>query len=235
MLKTRSQGRIGMKQKAQPAATQASGGPPDTTWQAQKSAATRSQIIEAAIECLVTKGYARTTTTGIATAAGLSRGAMLHHFPTKLDIVKAAVDELHSKRLKAFRKSIGEAPPAGKGRVHQAVQAYWRHVRHHLFVAFFELSVAARTDPELEAILRPAQAAFDDAWINTAKEAFPEWQSDHEAFDLALHLSRYLLEGMSVSFLTHEDTERGDHLLEYLEDLLRNLRPRRAGVETLKN
>ncbi len=218
-----------MDNKAQSLARDPSERPAESTWQAQKSAATRGQIIEAAIDCLVKLGYSRTTTTSIASEAGLSRGAMLHHFPTKLDIVKAAVEELHSKRLKAFRKSIGEAPPAGKGRVHQAVQAYWGHVQHRLFVAFFELSVAARTDPALEAILRPAQVAFDSAWINTAKEAFPEWQSDPKAFDLALHLSRYLLEGMAVSFLTHEDRERGDYLLEYLEELLRGLRPMRDG------
>ena len=201
------------------------------TWQAQKSAATRNQIIEAAIRCFVDLGYARTTTTRIAQAAGLSRGAMLHHFPSKIDIVKAAVDELHAKRLKAFRKSISEAPPAGKGRVHQAVKAYWKHVRHHMFVAFFELSVAARTDPELEAILKPAQAAFDEEWVSTAREAFPEWQSDPEAFDLALYLSRYLLEGMSVSFLTHEETEREQHVLEYLEQILRKLRPPSTGAD----
>lgn len=196
-----------------------------TSWQAQKSAATRQSIVEAAIQCFVDLGYAGTTTTRIAQAAGLSRGAMLHHFPSKIDIVKAAVEELHAKRLKAFRKSVSAAPPAGKGRVHLAVQAYWQHVRHPMFVAFFELSVAARTDPELETILKPAQAAFDEEWYRTATEAFPEWQSDKAAFDIALDLSRYLLEGMAVSFLTHEETEREEHLLEYLEALLRELRP----------
>ncbi len=196
-----------------------------TSWQAQKSAATRKLIIEAAIQCFVDLGYGRTTTMRIAEAAGLSRGAMLHHFPSKIDIVKAAVDELHAKRLKAFRKSIMQTPAAGKGRVHGAVQAYWQHVRHPTFVAFFELSVAARTDPELEAILKPAQAAFDEEWYRTAAEAFPEWQSDTAAFDLALDLSRYLLEGMAVSFLTHEESEREQHVLDYLEAQLRALRP----------
>ena len=60
-------------------------------WQAQKSASTRELIIEAAIKCLVELGYARTTTTVIAEKAGLSRGAMLHHFPSKLGIIRAAV------------------------------------------------------------------------------------------------------------------------------------------------
>ena len=205
------------------------GRPADATWQAQKSAATRRQIIDAAIDCFVRLGYARTTTTRIAEAAGLSRGAMLHHFPTKLAVVKAAVDELHAKRLKAFRKAADAAPPAGPGRVHAAVQAYWQHTRHPIFVAFFELSVAARTDPELGAILRPAQAAFDEAWVRTAQEAFPEWQSRPEVFDLALHLSRYLIEGMAVSFLTHEEAERGEHVLRYLEELLTALQPAAQG------
>jgi AcrR family transcriptional regulator len=202
------------------------------SWQAQKSAVTRKLIIEATIQCFVDLGYGRTTTMRIAQAAGLSRGAMLHHFPAKIDIVKAAVEQLHAKRLKAFSKSVMQAPPAGKGRVHVAVQAYWEHVRHPTFVAFFELSVAARTDPELEAILKPAQSAFDEEWYRTAAEAFPEWQSDTAAFDLALDLSRYLLEGMAVSFLTHEESEREQHVLNYLEEQLRALRP---GTNTAVN
>ncbi len=196
-------------------------------WQAQKSATTRNLIIEAAIRCFVDYGYPRTTTTRIAKQARLSRGAMLHHFPSKIDIVRAAVEALHAKRLKAFRTSIQAVPP-GKGRIHMAVQAYWRHVNHPMFVAFFELSVAARTDPELEAILKPAQAAFDREWYDTALEVFPEWQGDREAFDLALDLCRYLMDGMAISHLTHERSEREEHLLEYLEERLRELRPSRA-------
>src|SRR5687767_13834636 len=116
-------------------------------WQAQKSASTRNLIIEAAIECFIKLGYARTTTTAIAERAGLSRGAMLHHFPSKIDIVRAAVEHLHAKRLRAFRKSAQRAAPGGD-RVAQSVEAYWAHAKHPMFVAFFELSVAARTDPE---------------------------------------------------------------------------------------
>ncbi len=193
-------------------------------WQAQKSAATRNLIIEAAIRCFVDLGYASTTTTRIAQKAGLSRGAMLHHFPSKIDIVRAAVDHLHAKRLKAFRNSIA-AIPQGADRVKLAVQAYWKHVNHPMFVAFFELSVAARTDAELAAILGPAQAAFDEAWYQTALELFPEWEPDPKAFDVALELTRYVMEGMAVNFLSHERTKRDEQVLEYLEVLLRSLRP----------
>ena len=197
--------------------------PAGAGWQAQKSASTRNLIIDAAIKCFVDLGYARTTTTAIAERAGLSRGAMLHHFPSKIDIVRAAVDHLHAKRLKALRKSMMR-PSGETDRVRQGVDAYWAHVKHPMFVAFFELSVAARTDGELAAILRPAQESFERDLNKTTLEVFPEWHGDLAAFEIALDLSRYLLEGMAISFLTHKETERDIRVLQYLEDKLRELR-----------
>jgi len=196
-------------------------------WQAQKSAATRNLIVEAAIKCFVDLGYARTTTTAIADKAGLSRGAMLHHFPSKVDIVRAAVEHLHAKRLRAFRRAVQRSPVEGD-RVRSNLDAYWQHVRHPMFVAFFELVVAARTDPELAAILRPAQEAFEDEWHRTAREVFTEWRTDDPNFDVALDLTRYVLEGMAISFLVHKEDERDRRVLNYLEDKLRELRDGRA-------
>lgn len=191
-------------------------------WQAQKSASTRTQIIEAAIKCFIDHGYSRTTTTLIADKAGLSRGAMLHHFPSKLAVVRAAVEYLHAKRLSAFRKAVTKPSP-DRDHVRQSVEAYWGHVRHPMFVAFFELAVAARTDKELGEILRPAQEAFEREWYQQAVEAFPEWQGRGEKFDLALDLARYVLEGMAISFLTHKETERDKRVIGYLEEKIREL------------
>ena len=107
-----------------------------------------------------------------------------------------------------------------------AVQTYWQHVCHPISVAFFELPVAARTDTELEAILKPTQATFCEECDNTAIELFPEWHGNKATFDLALDLSRYLIEGLTVSALTHEKTERSKHLLVCLEETVWALRPR---------
>lgn len=199
-------------------------GPGELGWQARKSEATRSQIINAAIRCIVESSYSNTTTMKIAAKAGLSRGAMLHHFPSKLDIIRAVVDYLHEKRLQAFRRSIKEIP-ADADRVRLAVRSYWEHVNHPLYIAIFELAVAARTDEELGAILYPAQRAFDRAWYETAREVFPEWQSDPEAFDLALNLTQQLMEGMSISHFTHARETDEEALLIYLEARLRELKP----------
>lgn len=191
-------------------------------WQAQKSASTRNLIIESALKCFVDLGYSRTTTTEVAKRAGLSRGAMLHHFPSKLEIVKAAVDYLHSKRLRAFRKSMAKAPPLGD-QVQQGVENYWEHVKHPMFVAFFELTVAARTDKELAQILRPAQEAFESEWQKACLDIFPQWRGKGQRFDLAFDLTRYVLEGMAISFLTHKETERDKRVVKYLAEKLREL------------
>ena len=64
-------------------------GPGESGCQARKMATTRNQIIRAAIRCIVDVSYSNTTMLKISEKAGLSRGAILHHFPSILDIIRA--------------------------------------------------------------------------------------------------------------------------------------------------
>ncbi|MCG8443850.1 MAG: TetR/AcrR family transcriptional regulator [Caulobacterales bacterium] len=182
-------------------------------------------IAEAALRCLIKYGYAQTTTPRIAEEAGLSRGAMMHHFSNRLTVIQAAIEYLHMKRLRAFRRAISSLP-ANEPRLHDALIAYWRHVTHPLFVAFHELAVASRTDKDLEKILRPAQQAFDREWYELAVDQFPEWQSDKKSFDLALNLVQATLEGMATARLsTDVDRKAEEELISYLEECLAALMP----------
>jgi AcrR family transcriptional regulator len=199
-------------------------GPGEHGWQARKSAATRDQIISSAIRCIVESSYPNTTMMKISDKAGLSRGATLHHFPSRMDIIRAVVDYLHDKQIQAFRRAIREIP-GDADMAHLAVQAYSANVNHPIHVALFELSVAARTDSELREILHPAQKAFDREWYETAWDLFPDWHSDRKSFDLALNLCQQLMEGMAISNLTHARNYDKDQLLSYLEEKVRELRP----------
>jgi AcrR family transcriptional regulator len=199
-------------------------GPGDSGWQARKSAATRNQIISAAIRCIVESSYSKTTMMKISEKAGLSRGATLHHFPSKMHIIRAVVEYLHEKRIQAFRRSIKEIP-ANADMAHMAIQAYSDHVNHPIYIALFELSVAARTDQELRKILHPAQLAFDREWYRTAWDLFPEWHADRAAFDLALNLSQVTMEGMAIRNFTHARKYDRQRLLEYLEEKIGELKP----------
>src|SRR5271169_5670622 len=71
-------------------------------WQQRKSVQTRVAILEAAIDCLEKHGYRRTTTQVIAEIAGDSRGAMLHHYATRQDLIAAVIDYTMYKRMEVF-------------------------------------------------------------------------------------------------------------------------------------
>src|SRR5210317_1423008 len=73
------------------------------SWQGQKSAMTRASLLEAAIQCFVKCGYKNTTTSRIAEEAGVSRGAMLHHFPSRDAVIRGAVFYLQEKRLEEYK------------------------------------------------------------------------------------------------------------------------------------
>ena len=193
-------------------------------WQARKSAATRNQIVSAAIRCIVEYSYSKTTMMKISEKAGLSRGATLHHFPSKMDIIRAVVRHLHDRRIQAFRSAIKDIPPDAD-MAHMAVQGYSDQVNHPIYIALFELSVAARTDEELRKILHPAQLAFDREWYETAWELFPEWHADRKAFDLALNLSQITMEGMAMRNFTHAGEYDRQRVLVYLEEKIRELKP----------
>ena len=195
----------------------------EPTQQALKSAQTRARLIESTIRCLVKFGYGGTTTPKVASEAGLSRGAMLHHFENGGALMQATIAELLDRRLRAFRRAA--ANPSSD--VHTLVRTYWKQLLSPAFVAFIELAIAARTDASLARILEPAQSDFRDRWYELAVQLFPAWQEDREAFDLALALTQNTVEGMAINRLIHGCDERMiDPVLDNLEAQIIQLRPK---------
>lgn len=202
-----------------PARERAAGG---QTQQSLKSAQTRARLIDATIRCIVKVGYANTTTPQVAAEAGLSRGAMLHHFENGAALIKAAIIELHEKRLRAFRR----AADSENHDVDTLVRTYWRQVQKPAFVAFHELALAARTQPDLARILHPLQVEFRERFNTQAVALFPEWEDRRERFDIAMALSQTMLEGMAINLLTGAmDQSMVEPMLLLLEEQIRAMNP----------
>ena len=125
--------------------------------QEERTRAMRARLLEATVELLVEKGYAGTSTTLVSERAGVSRGAQLHHFPTKQDLVVAAVrhvTEVRGAELAAAAEGLLTDP----GRRTRAVlQVLGDHFTSPVFTAALELWVAARTDPALLAEVGPLE------------------------------------------------------------------------------
>ncbi|WP_374764379.1 TetR/AcrR family transcriptional regulator [Yunchengibacter salinarum] len=199
--------------------------PEDAGPQARKSALTRERIIKAAIQVLLEEGYAGITTPRIAEKAGLSRGAMMHHFSNRLTVITGVIDYLHGRRLRAFRSMVESVTPGPDG-ARAVLDRYWEQVNHPYFIAFYELTVAARTDEGLRAVLQPRKDAFHKIWRQLAEDLFPHWRRDRERFDLALTLTQNLMEGMAFNHMTGAlSGDQAHRLIDHLEDTIRALRP----------
>ncbi|MFJ9317372.1 TetR/AcrR family transcriptional regulator [Pimelobacter simplex] len=110
---------------------------------------TREQILAAAVEVMVGHGYAGLTMQRVQTAAGVTRGALTHHFSSMRELAVAAVDYVAAAQAGEIEAAVVGAGPA------ELIEVLHEVTRRPTYVAGLELWVAARTDPELRAALRP--------------------------------------------------------------------------------
>lgn len=118
---------------------------------------TRGKLLDATIDCLLDHGYAATTTRRVAEMAGVSAGAMTHHFPHRVDLVAAAVERLADQRIAAMRQKAARLPTDRKRRARAALDLLWNDFSSDLFTVFVKLWVAAADDPDLYARLVPLE------------------------------------------------------------------------------
>jgi AcrR family transcriptional regulator len=191
-----------------------------STWQSQKSSLTRDRIIISTLECIIEYGYVRTTMVRIAKIAKVSQGSMQYHFPAKIDAIKAAINYLHVKRLSDHQRDLAHVP-AGMHPISHANEVYWKHLNEGHFIAYQDLVIAARTDPELASVLQPSYQRFVKAWRNDALNLVPEWNESREQFELICDIGQYQMEGLAFGGLNRQISSSSvRNVLEYTKKLL---------------
>jgi AcrR family transcriptional regulator len=192
-----------------------------------KSRRTRARILDEAVRVIARKGYAATTNAAVAEAAGITRGAMLYHFPTREDLLEAAIGHIQAQRAALFRQATDSLPAGGDVTEH-AIESYWELLHTEPFMAFAELEAAARTDPTIAELLAPAQAEFDRAQIGDHflkmlhAGAGPRFQASRD-------LARFMLEGMARANVTYDRDQRVERLLAVIKRATHMLN-RKGGV-----
>ncbi|HXJ36914.1 MAG TPA: TetR/AcrR family transcriptional regulator [Candidatus Eisenbacteria bacterium] len=192
--------------------------------QAERSATTRWRLLDAAIECLHDLGYARTSTPEIARRAGLSRGAQLHHFPTKAELVTSAIERLFERRREEFLRAFA-ARPAGSDPCETAIDILWSMVSGPTFYVWLELVVAARTDPELKEPVQELTERLEGIVATTFRELFPEPAEPNPFYGVAPRFAFALLDGLAVERLNARDTTAHEAVLVALKALARMVMP----------
>ena len=203
--------------------------------QAERTQETRTRILDAAVEVLRKKGYAHFRTADVAKAAGVSRGAQLHHFKTKEKLVYATMEHvfhnvLATSRVRARTLKRGEDP----------LERVIADARDFFFSTPFFISLdiassinSARFRKQLMAMVRNARLPAEKAWRDTL---VAHGMSEPVADDV-LWLTLGLVRGLAVRMLWQNEPKRFDRLLslwrgiveEYVETHCRPLRGVRAG------
>lgn len=184
----------------------------------ERTAETRGRVLEAALECLAELGYGGTTTTAVAERAGVSRGAQLHHFPTRASLIAAAVEHLYARLRADYEKAFAKISP-GADRLGAAIDLFWKVWQDARLHAVLELHVAARTDQELAFALKPVAIEHSKHIVRLARHFFPQEALSTPLFLAVLDVVQETLRGMAVGYLLERDDAYAARTLGTLKQL----------------
>jgi AcrR family transcriptional regulator len=200
--------------------------------QQQRREETRRALLDAAVQSLIEVGFARTTTLEVQRRADVSRGALLHHFPSKAELLVAAVDhlaEMRAREMKAFASQLpperadrgdreaaahGEPAPGDDPRTGAVLDLLWQCFSGTFFKVSMELRTAARTDPDLRRVLTAAERSLRDRIVAQSRTLFGRAVAEHPGLERALDLTLQLMIGAAMTAVLHGQNSQLDDLID---------------------
>ncbi|XID74336.1 TetR/AcrR family transcriptional regulator [Alkanindiges sp. WGS2144] len=187
--------------------------------QTERSEQTRQRLIEAVIKSLQTYGYAGTTVTQIVTLANVSRGALLHHFATKAELIEAAAQYLVKAIYKQFNHSVQKLSPS-ENSLDDFIFTAWQVITAQPeSIAFAELLLESQRDQKLADIL---QRLWTNVYISLEEFARAHLEPIATASEVKqlMVLTQWMLRGIALD--KHLITDQGliNHYIKLWSNLL---------------
>ncbi len=173
---------------------------------------TRARILDATISCLIDDGYHATSTARVQDAAGVSRGALMHHFPSKQALLLEAVAHLAARRGQWLTARAAELSPTAD-RTAAVMGLLWSTMTGPLFAAATELWVAARTDDELREALVTSERRLGEGARQVIADLLGVPDPSAPDFRTALDLVLQLFRGASLTALLRDDARWERHVV----------------------
>lgn len=171
----------------------------------------RDRILEAAIQSLIEQGAARTTTLEVQRKAEVSRGALLHHFPTHADLLSATVIDLvhrNEKSVFEMQEKLKSAPDA----VERAIRALALMMAQPAFMAELELWALARTDEGLRAALLEVERDARKESERVLRTLFAS-VADRPGHDAVIAMTTDFLRGFVLSGVLRKNPVRRQQMI----------------------
>ena len=187
---------------------------------ARRQESTRSRILDAAVECLIEAGVAGTTTLAVQHRADVSRGALLHHFPTHAVLLAASVAELVRRNEQAVSQGREFGGPADT--LGSAVEALAFAARQPAYLAELELWAVARTDAALKQALMTAERGARRDLERVYLQLFGKW-ADSAVYDDVVALTLHFIRGLAISENIRGSDRQRERLVATWADAMRTL------------
>ncbi len=173
----------------------------------------RARLMEATFDLLVERGFAGTSTTLVSERAGVSRGAQLHHFPTKNDLVVAAVEHVTAVRGAELAAAAERSLPRGQRRTRAVLELLADHFTSPVFTAALELWVAARTDQALHDAVVPLEQRIGRQTHRMTVDLLGVDESRPGVREL-VQASLDLVRGLGLAATITDDVSRRERILD---------------------
>ncbi|WP_304523685.1 TetR/AcrR family transcriptional regulator [Actinocorallia sp. API 0066] len=169
---------------------------PSRRTQAERRSATQARLLDATAETLADLGWAGLSTTEVSRRAGVSRGAQQHHYPTKMELVAAALDHLLDRLREEYRDAYTRLPDNQRD-VGGALDLLWETIRQPPAMALLELALAGRTDNSLRDLSKQLSNRVVEIITEVFDELFPASLPD-AVVDTLIRSMFALLVGLSL-------------------------------------
>jgi len=172
--------------------------------QAERRSATRTRLVEAMVRSLAEHGYAATTAKVVLAEAGVSAGGMYRHFPSMLDLVVAAAEQIRTDQFAEFRAGLAALGELGE---EECIELLRAACRRPVNGAWYDLMLAARTDAELRSRLRGFTESYHDEILAFARALPVAVAWDPDAFATAVFTLVHALDGEAITAVLHPQPE----------------------------
>ena len=189
----------------------------------------REVICDATIVCLEKFGYAETTINRIVEEAGVSRGALQHHFPSKEDLITETADRLLQRTIRPREREKSRARASDPtAQVAHEIRFLWeRLVNTNEYRALLEILTASRTDQQLKKRISSTLHNWNKAIEQNSIDLYESVDRDDEDVRVLGIMQRVFMRGMLVQYQYSDDAEDLEKVVtRFIELVAPHLRPR---------
>ena len=181
--------------------------------QAERSAATQDKILHAAVLLIAKHGLSHTSTQDIARQASVSRGAMLHHFPTRVALIQAAYALMlqeEAERLREFARPLR----AGQNRLRALTGYIWDRYQSGIFQVSMDYISEARVNEAELAYVSVESQKFNDALNDVWHVELAAFGCDAGTRQVMMNEFMCLVRGMAFQSQWRRDPAYFNNMLE---------------------